>query len=309
MIIKIFETALPVLVMIVLGYVCHAKSFIDIRGLQGLKSLISNITLPVVLFNAFFCASYSSRTLVLFVVIYTGFGAALAAGFILKRFNKKHARFMPFLLSGAEGGMLGYALYGLITGAQAEFATVDLGQTIFAYTTYLAFLKASDGQQVSANLILKNMMTNKCFVGMLLGIIGGASGLGSLLQSSFYGGIYTALTGMIATPTSAIVLIVVGYELNLKKDLLKPVLKTVLSRVLIMGTLLVLISFLSTKLFGFDKDLQVALMILYALPAPFIIPMFAEVGEEGEYISTTLSVNTLLTLLLFIGISTYYIAV
>ena len=41
------------------------------------------------------------------------------------------------------------------------------------------------------------------------------------------------------------------------------------------------------------------------LPAPFIIPLFADTGEDGAYISTTLSVGTLMTVVFFIGIAAY----
>ena len=49
-------------------------------------------------------------------------------------------------------------------------------------------------------------------------------------------------------------------------------------------------------------------MVLYALPAPFIIPIFANVGDDGEYISTTLSLHTLVTVLLFAAIVVYSMA-
>lgn len=52
---------------------------------------------------------------------------------------------------------------------------------------------------------------------------------------------------------------------------------------------------LSPGIFGYDKELEVALMVLYSLPAPFIIPMFADLGDDSEYVSTTLSVNTVVT--------------
>ena len=61
MVIKILEMALPVLIMLGLGYFCKAKNVFDEKGLLGLKAFISNITLPVVLFNAFLCAEYNAK--------------------------------------------------------------------------------------------------------------------------------------------------------------------------------------------------------------------------------------------------------
>ena len=100
-------------------------------------------------------------------------------------------------------------------------------------------------------------------------------------------------------------LLVVGYELDLDKSLLRPVAVTVVCRLAVMGGLLALVSFVLFRIVPYDKGLQVALMILYALPAPFIIPLFADVGEEGKYISTALSVHTICTIMLFAAIAAF----
>ena len=142
---------------------------------------------------------------------------------------------------------------------------------------------------------------------MLLGIICGATGIGKLVLNSSVGGIVTSVISMIAAPTSAIVLLVVGYELNMKRELMKKVLITVVTRLAIMAVLLVAVSAIVTGIFGYDKELEVALMVLYSLPAPFIIPMFADLGDDSEYVSTTLSFNTVVTIILFVFISAFYI--
>jgi hypothetical protein len=259
------------------------------------------------LFNAFLNATYNIKTVVLFVLIYVGYLIAIGLGFVLRKGIKGSSLFMPFLLASAEGGMLGYALFGLITGSQTGFAAVDLGQTVFAYTAFLAFLKMTDGKEVTAGSLLKNMFSNKCFLGMLLGIICGATGIGGLVLNSAAGSIVTSIISMIIGPTSAIVLIVVGYELNMEKALLKKVFTTIALRIVIMAALLVAVSSIVTAIFGYDSDLQVALMVLYSLPAPFIIPMFADLGDDSEYVSTTLSINTIITMILFVFISSFYI--
>ena len=308
MFLRVLEMVLPVLILLLLGCWCRFRQIFDQGGLMGLKSVISNIALPVVLFNAFFTAKYSLTVAMLFVAVYIGFCLTMAAGFGLRRLAAPYGKFMPFLLSGAEGGMLGYALYGLLTGEQSGFAAVDLGQTVFAYTAFLAVLKSTDGQTLSARMMLRNMVTNRCFVGMLLGIILGVAGLGTFVAGSPVSGIVFGSISAITAPTSALVLLVVGYELNLKKSLLKPVAITVLSRLILMGILLVMISMLIFSIVPYDKNLHLALMLLYALPAPFIIPLFSDVGKDGEYISTTLSLHTLCTMLLFVAIAAYAVA-
>lgn len=305
---QVIQMVLPVLIMIGVGYLCNRKQIFDMNGLKGLKALLGDILLPVMLFNAFFTASYSGRVVVVFLMVYAGYGLAIAIGFALRRFVKPYGKFLPFLLAGGEGGMLGYALYSLIVGSQTGFATVDLGQTVFAYTIWMGLLTAVDGGKVEAKGLLKNMVTNNCFVGMALGIILGVLGVGDLVMGSPAGGVVSSVISMFTAPIGAIVLLMVGYELNLKKDLLLPVLKTILFRLAIMAGLLILSNLVIFSIFPFDKELEVALMVLYALPAPFIIPIFADVGEDGEYVSTSLSVHTLVTVVLFIFIVIYSMA-
>lgn len=302
---QVVEMVLPVLLMIGIGYFCNRRQIFDMNGLKGLKALLGDIMLPVVLFNAFFTAGYSLRVVVVFLVVYLGFGAAIALGFLLRPLVKPYGKYLPFLVASGEGGMLGYALYGLITGSQSGFAAVDLGQTVFAYTVWLGLLTSVDGGEVKAEKLLKNMVSNKCFLGMAFGIVLGAAGVGNAVMNSAAGGIVKSVVSMITVPVSAVVLLMVGYELNLKKELFLPVLKTIVLRLVIMGALLLVSNLVIFHIFPFDKELEIALMVLYALPAPFIIPIFSDVGKDGEYVATTLSVHTLVTVALYAAIVVY----
>ena len=305
MILPVVQMVLPIVLLLGLGTVCRKKQLLRPEGLAGLKTVVGELCLPVVLFNAFFTAHYSLSVVLTFLAVYLGFGAALLAGFALRRLAAPHGRFFPFLLTSAEGGMLGYALYGVLMGEQSGFAAVDLGQTVFAYTAFLGALTMVDGQQVSIKGMVRNIVTNKCCIGMALGILLGAAGVGQWVLSGPAGGIVTGAISMLTAPTSALVLLIVGYELELDRSLLRPVAVTVLCRLAVMGLLLAAVSFIVFRLIPYDRSLQIALMILYALPAPFIIPLFADVGDEGKYISTTLSVHTICTVLLFAAIAAF----
>lgn len=305
MVLQVTQMVLPIVLMLLLGMLCRKKGILSPEGLAGIRSVVGNICLPVVLFNAFFTAHYSKTVALTFLMVYIGFGAALLIGFALRRLVGTHGKFMPLLLTSAEGGMLGYALYGVLMGEQSGFATVDLGQTVFAYTGFLAALFIADGKKPTAAGLLKNMVTNKCCIGMALGILLGVLGVGQAVLSVPAGGILTQMISMVTAPTSALVLLVVGYDLELNRGILRPVVITVICRLALMAALLFVVSFLLFRIVPYDKSLQIALMILYALPAPFIIPMFADVKEEGTYISTTLSLQTICTIILFVGIAAY----
>ncbi len=305
-IVSVLEMVLPVLIMIFLGYLCRTKGLVSKEGLSGIKGVISNITLPVVLFQAFYTTSYSAKSLLSFAIVFTSCCLALAAGHFLNRFVA-NSKLMPYLLSGFEVGMLGYALFGLLAGTDnlSYMATVDLGQVIFVYTIYLTLLKNAAGQKTNAKGIFFGMLKNPAFQGVAVGIIIGVTGLGSLIDGSAAGGIFRETIQMITLPTSGMILIIVGYELSVKKELIGPVVKTIALRILVMGLLLCLSALVMFSIVPFDKNLFTAMILLFSLPAPFIIPLYADVDAEGVYISTTLSMNTVVTILIFIGLSVY----
>ena len=82
MITQILAKVLPVLVMIILGRVCATKGILNDEQHAGLKNVIGDILLPVVLFQAFFTADYGTRMLLVFVCVcwlWRGAGGRLCA--------------------------------------------------------------------------------------------------------------------------------------------------------------------------------------------------------------------------------------
>lgn len=310
MALSILQMVLPVLLVIALGYACKRRGWFDEGGLRGVKAIVGKITLPVVLFNAFFTADYSSTTLLTFVVVFLSLGATLAIGFLCRRLNPNYGKFMPFLMTGFEGGMLGYALFGLLYGASQThvFAMADIGQTMFAYTVFLSALNVVNGDKPSAKGVVRNMLSNPACVGMLLGIVLGALGLGKAVAASAVGPLVTGVISFITAPTSVLILLIVGYELSFSRAIMKPVLTTVALRFAVMSALCCVCALIIFAIVPFQKQLLVALMLGYTLPAPFIIPLYADVTGHGEYISTTLSISTLLSVLAFIGIAAFTLA-
>ena len=310
MITEILSKVLPVLVMIALGRLCETKQIINDEQHAGLKAIVGDILLPVVLFQAFFTADYGKRMLLVFVLVFVGYGAALAAGYALRRFVKPYDRFMPLLMTSAEGGMLGYALYALLCGADRTktYAMADIGQTVFAYTVFLTALKAAGGEKMTPKFIMKNIVTNKGCIGMLSGIVLGALGVYRAIDGTAAGEIVSSLLSFITAPTSALILIIMGYQLHVSRQLLRPVLTTMGLRLGVLAVVCAAVSGILFAVIPFDKGLLLALMLQYTLPAPFIIPLYADLGADAEYVSTTLSLGTVLAVLLFFLLAAFSLA-
>ena len=307
MVTQILSMVLPVLAMILIGKLCAVQGILNDERHAGLKSIIGDILLPVVLFNAFFTAQYDGKLLLVFAMVFSSCLLALFAGYALKKFVRPYDRYMPLLMTSFEGGMLGYALYALVAGQSqtAIYAMVDIGQTMFAYTVFLAALKSAEGGRMSPKAMVHNMVTNKAFLGMTTGIVLGAAGVYKLIAPTDFGTVLTELISFITAPTSALILLVVGYQLNFSKKLMKPVAITLALRTVVMAVIFAVVSAILFAIIEYDKLLMLALMLQYTLPAPFIIPLFADLGEDGEYVSTSLSMGTLLSVVLFVFVAAF----
>ncbi len=309
MALQILEMVFPVLLMFILGWMCRQRKIFSAEGLAGIKSLVSRVLLPVVLFNAFFTAEYSGRIALTFGVIYVSCGLGLCLGFLLRRFMKPYDRFFPFLVTNFEGGMMGYALFGLLYPGQTRiFAMADIGQTLAAYTIFMVALQAVSTGHTDPKALAMDAAKNPCLIGSLLGVVLGVTGAARALLDSQIGAVISSTISFISAPVSGLILVIVGYELSFRKELMLPVLKTVGLRILTGAVLLGVGSLVIFSIIPFDKQLFTALMLGWCLPAPFIIPLYADLGKDGEYLSTALSMETVASILLFIGVAAYSLA-
>lgn len=307
MIIKTISIILPILTIIIIGMLCKKNKILSNDGLDGIRSIVSNILLPIVLFNAFFTASYSIRMLIVFITSFIGFAIAFGLGFLFKGIVKPYDKYFPFLVTSSEVGMLGYALFALIAGegSTSTLAIVDIGQTIFAYSIWITTLKAIDGSKMSIKDIVSNFIHTKPAMGMLIGIILGLLGIGDFILSSNLSLIYTQLVSFITAPTGVLILIIVGYDLQFNKSLIKPICITSFMRVLFMGIMCFICSIIIFSITPFDKTLMMALILTCSLPAPFIIPLFSDTKLDGPYVSASYSLETIVTIILLVPLIIY----
>lgn len=298
-ILGVIRMILPVLLMLPIGMVCRKTGVIKKAGVDGLKALVVNITLPAVLFKAFYSSTYSTDNIIITVTMFAVCLTALGIGFAFKRVTRSRMRTSPFLLTGFEAGMLGYALYTLLFGAAniASFAMVDLGQVLFVFTVFLSLLKKGEGG--SFGQTLKSMAKSPVMVSIVLGVIIGATGLGALLGSAPAGGIVAHAFDFVAAPTAVVILFVVGYELRFSRSRLGASLAVVAARFAVMALLGAAVIFGLGALLPMSDALKWAFVLMFMLPPPYVLPVYVEDDSENAYVSSTLSLSTVLSLAAF----------
>ncbi len=296
------QTALPVLLALALGMLCRQKQFISRDGIDALKKVVLNITLPAVLVNAFATAQYSLSTIILPTLMYMLSCVALALGFVIIRVSGMKSRLAPFLAAGFEAGMLGYALFALRFPHRSvsEFAILDLGQTLFVFTLFKVLL--SGKRDVKA--VVKDMAFTPIFWAIFAGVLLGTTGLYGKLQDWGVAGILDASTSFISAPTGMIILLTVGYDLVLKDIPWKKTIGLITMRFGVMAVFLGILLLLNwTVLGGIIFEGTAILMVL--LPPPYVIPVFADEPGERVQIASALSALTLMTMVLFAVFSVF----
>ena len=297
----ILKMIVPVLVMLGIGMLCRKKGVIHQSGLAGLKTLAVNICLPAVLFRAFYSAAYSLDIIIITIAMFVVCVIALWSGVLFRRISRG-PRLVPFLMTGFEAGMLGYALYTLMFGQNAltHFATVDLGQVLFVFTVYLYWLRRSEsGQSVGLSASLKSMVTSPVIIAIVLGVIVGLTGLGQQIDASPAGSIVSGTLDFIAAPTAAVILLVVGFELTLSRENIKAALPSVLARMLLMAVLCAALLLTLGSLIAIPEPLKWAFILMFILPPPFVLPVFTTDEGQTAFASAALSIHTLLSLIAF----------
>ena len=294
--ISVLETALPVFVMLGLGMLCRSRDFLSRSGVDTIKKVVINLTLPFALFSAFATAEYTLSAVVAPAVLFVANGVMLALGFLVIRLVKSKHRTFPFVGACFEAGMLGLPLFALLFPGESvsKFAILMLGNDLFVFTVYKTLLVGkADGKA-----IVKDLLTSPTLIGVLLGLLVGATGLYDQLHTWGVGGIVDGVTSFVSAPTAAMILLCMGYEFVPREIPWKKTAGLIAMRLAISGAMLALLLFLNGTVLN-NMIFSGALIVLFIAPPPFIIPVVANDPSERAEISATLSAMTLLTMLLF----------
>ena len=300
---SVLTVVLPVLVALALGWFSRKKNLLNDQSVDGLKALVMNFMLPAVLLRAFYQTEFSANLVIIAICLFLCCMAGLLLGMFIRQKTQIGGRMLPFLSCGFEAGMMGYGLYAMLFPPEQmyNYAMVDLGQVLFVFTVYSALLNRQKGTSLGGTL--RAMVTSPVFVAIAAGVALSASGLGGMLMRSAMGAPMDSTLSYIGAPTGVLMIIVVGYQLVLNRQSLRDALMTVAVRTGIMAVLCALTIIAVRMFMPMEMPLFWAIILMFTLPAPFVLPIFSGDEEQQGYVSTTLSVGTLFAVAMFALIS------
>ncbi len=263
------------------------------------------------MFLAFSQVVFQAEYLLIVGIMFAACVGGLILGRLINNWAGVSSPFFPFLMTGFEAGMMGYAIYGAVYGAENiyKFGVIDLGQVTFVFFVLVPLLerRSSGAKPISHTLI--SFLRTPVILAILLGIVVNQTGIILSLRANPFGeGILKALEylGNLTTPLIALV---IGYEMHIKLNAVMRPLRTIAIRYalwFIFG--IFLNSVVLQGILKLDASFQAAVMTMMVLPPPFVIPIFMkkESIEENEYVVNTLSLATLVTLFAFSLVTVVY---
>jgi predicted permease len=309
---KLFETVTqvaPLFVMLALGYLFKRRRFLPREAVSSIKGFIASVSLPAVVLGAFSTVPINRVTGVTFVTIFLALAVALGSGLVLDRLMKRRS-VRPFLMTAFEAGMLGLPLFSIFYGAAAvpRIAMADLGEICFTFLIIIPLLNQRNGGPSGIKPAILRLVRNPIIWAVTIGLASAATGLSGYLLTTMGGKVIFSTLGFVGAPTGVLILFVVGYDLDFSRKNLGAALPTVALRYLVMVPLFFAAQAIISAL-GYgpgaaaSEDAHIvhaALLFLFLMPSTFAIPVFGKEGKESEYIATTLSLNTLVTVILLV---------
>lgn len=295
-VVSVIETALPVFLAILMGMFSRSRGFLTRDGVDTLKKVVVNFTLPFVLFDAFATAEYSLAALILPVVMFGICCLALVVGKMLVRLLKIPGRLSMYLASGFEAGMLGYALFALLYPevTMSSFALPDIGQTLFVFTLYKILLSGkTDWKAIGSDMVHTPILW-----AVAAGVLVGATGLYNAMGTWGVSGIVDAVTSFLSAPTGMIILVTVGYDLVIKEIPWKQTGSLIAMRLITAAFCYGVMVLLNRTVLN-GMLFEGAALLMMILPPPYVLPVFADEPGERVRIASALSALTLVTIVLF----------
>lgn len=300
---ELLRKLLPILLLLLIGFFAKKKKLFTDSFIEGLKVLILNIALPMVLFDSFSSMTLQVSYLLLFVLIFIYCIMLYGIGYWLyKSFPKLFARFYTKgYMTGFEFGMIGVGLFGAIWGMDKLpiIMLIGFGHELFIWFFYVHLVSKSKNQSFRFIETMGKFIKTPAIIGIVFGIVTNIWGIRLFMDTNVIGQSLLAVVEFLKPLTSPLILIVVGYTMTFQRTHAKETLTYLLTRVVLvlgLGTLFLFV--IKNLIHGLDPLFTTAFYAFILLPAPYILPLYIEDEEEAAFFTQLLVYSTIIS---FIG--------
>lgn len=316
-------------ILIAAGALLARRGLLGDRAVDGLKWLIVNLTLPVLLLRAFLQLEPDGRNAVLALAVFAACAVMGGLGALLTRVAHLPRPETRLLFQGFEAGMLGYALFAALyaAGRLPAFAALDMGQVIYVFTVLLVQMAILEQRRVrelepvaqGASDVVgqgtapggkpvhpvhdggftfpwRDVATSKVlwaiFGGLTISLVAPGVAAGLAGPDGVAGPVFDTVGGL----TTPLVCLVIGASLagGIPRD--PAIVKIVALRTLAGLGLGLVFGLIIVPALGFSEWHTRAAIMLFVLPAPFVIPVYYK--RNAAFIGSVLTLSTAVSIVL-----------
>lgn len=309
------------------GVVLARRGLLDGRAVEALKVLITRLALPLLLLRAFLELDPGPENLVLAGVVFAAcavMAGVAAAAVRLLRLPSPETR---LLFQGFEAGMLGYALFAALHTSEhlPAFAALDLGQVVYVFTVLLAQMTVLERRRVvvaggttSGGTTAAGTTAGADPASSASGAtaafpwraVAGSTVLWAIAAGLAISLLWPALAGVLTAPdgafavvfdtvgglTTPLVCLVIGASLaeGIPRD--RAIVTIVAARTLVGLGLGLAVGLVVVPALGFSAWHTKAAIMLFLLPAPFVIPVYYR--RNPALVGSVLTLGTAVSIVL-----------
>ncbi len=300
----------PVLGMLILGMAVRKYRVLSREGIDNIKFLVSRIMLPAAIFHALATADYGGNTFYMIIVMLLLDVGTFLLGFVCRGLLPKPERkYLPYLVSLYEGGMLAYPLFMNLVGSEhlSSIALIDISGLLFGFSIYMGMLQQMENQEtISAKALFRSALHSPAFIATVLGVLAGLSGIINHLLELPAGSVYLSMESMITTPLNALILLAVGYDLSPSMEDLSKVLRAISIRLVIQIVACAIALFTISFLFPEDSIMKIAAIMYMCVPTTFSMQTYVRDEDGSRYVATVNSLYCIITVIVYIATAFLY---
>ncbi len=305
--IEIISSILPIALLIGFGILIRRKNIISAQGMHGIRYMVVNVCLACVLFNMFRDIELDSEMLIIFLLVLLLLALMMLGGRALNLIPKLKHRYNPYMSSCCAFSLIGLALFSILYGEQnmAIFSVIGLAHEIFVWTFYMPVLRIQVGKKKFSIKELLKGYASPILISIMCGLLLNFTGIGRALEGNFiYDGIIETVS-MVAPTATPMILILVGYGININKDYIKQSVRMLIARyIVLLGVGIPFKLIVIDNILPQSPYLDISYISLLLIPPIFSLPILVGTfgDEEGEEItSNAVAIGTIVGLITFVG--------
>ena len=257
------------------------------------------------IFNVLLTAKIESSVIWIILYVFIAFILTMVIGKLLSGLTgKKFAHISPYLLTTTEGGNVALPLYTSIVGLSYASNTVifDIAGSFIAFIVMPIMVAKTTAGHTSVKELCKTIFTNSFVIAVCLALILNLTGFYTYLSHTPFIDVYTNTMTQATAPIVGMILLIIGYNLKIKKETLPSLMKLLIVRFVLFAGIIAGFFILFPHMMA-DKIYMIAVLIYFMSPTGFAVPMLIsplnQSEEDADFQSAFISLYMVITLVVY----------